>query len=138
MATKVADVMTRDPATVEMGQPISAAAQIMAGNDTGAVIVTDNGQVSGILTDRDIAVRVVAQGRGPDTPVQEACSCDVTTVRPDTSLDEVVRIMRSQTVRRLPVVDNGRPVGVVSLGDMAVERDPESALADISRAEGNL
>ncbi|GAA5055416.1 CBS domain-containing protein [Thermocatellispora tengchongensis] len=137
MATKVADVMTPDPATVEAGQPISAAARLMASNDAGAVIVTNNGQVSGIVTDRDIAVRVVAQNRGPDTPVQEATSGDVTTVGPDTSIDQAVQLMRGQAVRRLPVVENGRAVGIVSLGDLAMERDPSSALADISAAEGN-
>ncbi|MEV4178441.1 MULTISPECIES: CBS domain-containing protein [unclassified Nonomuraea] len=137
MAKTVADVMTSHPATVEADQPVSVAATLMRDNDTGAIIVNDNGRIKGIVTDRDIAVRVVADDRGPDTPVREACSPSVEAVGPDTSIDQAVQLMRTHAVRRLPVVEDGRAVGVVSLGDLAVERDPNSALADISAAEGN-
>ncbi|NUP04338.1 MAG: CBS domain-containing protein [Nonomuraea sp.] len=137
MAQTVADVMTSHPATVEGDQPVSVAASLMRDNDAGAVIVNDNGRMKGIVTDRDITIRVVADDRGPDTPVSEACSASVEAVGPDTSIDQAVQIMRSHAVRRLPVVEDGRPVGIVSLGDLAVERDPNSALADISSAEGN-
>ena len=138
MAKTVADVMTADPATVEAAQPVSVAARLMLEHDTGAVIVTDDGRVSGIITDRDITVRVVSQDKGSDTPVQEACSgSDIQTVGPDTSIDQVVQIMRSSAIRRLPVVEKGRAVGIVSIGDLAIERDPDSALADLSAAEGN-
>ncbi|MFB4263500.1 CBS domain-containing protein [Nonomuraea sp. GTA35] len=137
MAKTVADVMTSHPATVEADQPVSVAASLMRDNDTGAVIVNDNGRMKGIVTDRDITVRVVADDRGPDTPVREACSASVEAVGPDTSIDQAVQLMRTHAVRRLPVVEDGRAVGVVSLGDLAVERDPNSALADISAAEGN-
>ncbi|MFI9591566.1 CBS domain-containing protein [Nonomuraea sp. NPDC052265] len=137
MAETVADVMTSHPATVECDQPVSAAAALMRDNDAGAVIVNENGRMKGIVTDRDITIRVVADERGPDTPVREACSPWVEAVGPDTSIDQAVQIMRSHAVRRLPVVEDGRPVGIVSLGDLAVERDPDSALADISAAEGN-
>lgn len=137
MARTVADVMTADPATVDAGQPVSVAAALMRDNDTGAIIVTEDGRVQGIVTDRDIAVRLVAEEKGPDTPVREACSADVETVGPDTSIEQAVQIMRSRAVRRLPVVENDRAVGILSLGDLAMERDPDSALADISVAEGN-
>ncbi|GAA2819575.1 CBS domain-containing protein [Nonomuraea rubra] len=137
MAKTVADVMTSHPATVEADQPVSVAASLMRDNDTGAVIVNDNGRMKGIVTDRDITVRVVADDRGPDTPVRDACSPSVEAVGPDTSIDQAVQLMRTHAVRRLPVVEDGRAVGVVSLGDLAVERDPNSALADISAAEGN-
>ncbi|SEL82537.1 CBS domain-containing protein [Nonomuraea pusilla] len=137
MARTVADVMTRQPATVECDQPVSAAAALMRDKDTGAVIVNEGGRMMGILTDRDIAVRVIADGRGPDTPVREACSAYVEAVCPDTSIEQAVRLMRSHAVRRLPVLEDGRTVGIVSLGDLAIERDPGSALADISAAEGN-
>ncbi|NUR85628.1 MAG: CBS domain-containing protein [Nonomuraea sp.] len=137
MAQTVADVMTSHPATVEGDQPVSVAASLMRDNDAGAVIVNDNGRMKGIVTDRDITIRVVADDRGPDTPVSEACSPSVEAVGPDTSIDQAVQIMRSHAVRRLPVVEDGRPVGIVSLGDLALERDPNSALADISAAEGN-
>ncbi|KAB8194482.1 CBS domain-containing protein [Nonomuraea phyllanthi] len=137
MAKTVADVMTSRPATVEAGQPVSVAAALMRDNDAGAVIVNDNGRMQGIITDRDITVRVVAAGKSPDTPVREACSPYVEAVCPDTGIDQAVRVMRSHAVRRLPVMEDGRAVGIVSLGDLALERDPHSALADISAAEGN-
>jgi CBS domain-containing protein len=137
MAKTVAEVMTSRPATVEGDQPVSVAAALMRDNDAGAVIVNENGRVQGIITDRDIAVRVVADDKGPGTPVREACSPSVEAVGPDTSLDQAVQLMRSHAVRRLPVVEDGRAVGIVSLGDLAMERDPDSALADISAAEGN-
>ncbi|TDD07266.1 CBS domain-containing protein [Nonomuraea diastatica] len=137
MAKTVADVMTAHPATIEGDQPVSAAAALMRERDTGAIIVNDNGRMQGIVTDRDIAVRVVAAERGPDTPVREASSPAVEAVDPDTGIEQAVRMMRSHAVRRLPVVEDGRAVGIVSLGDLAVERDPDSALADISAAEGN-
>src|SRR5262245_12944003 len=131
MARTVADVMTSHPATIEADQPVSAAATLMRDHDTGAVIVNENGRMKGILTDR-----VVAAGLGPDTPVRQACSASVEAVEPETSIDQAVRLMRAHAVRRLPVVEDGRAVGVVSLGDLAVERDPNSALADISAADG--
>jgi CBS domain-containing protein len=137
MAKTVADVMTSHPATIEGDQPVSAAAALMRDNDAGAIIVNDNGRMQGIVTDRDITVRVIADSRGPNTPVREACSPYVEAVAPDTSIDQAVRIMRTHAVRRLPVVEDGRAVGIVSLGDLALERDPNSALADISAAEGN-
>ncbi|WP_067176871.1 CBS domain-containing protein [Microtetraspora niveoalba] len=138
MAQTVAEVMTRNPATVDSGQGVDVAAQLMRDNDAGAVIVTEGGHVSGIVTDRDIAVRVVADDKAPQTPVREVCSGeDIATVGPDTSIDQVIQIMRSKAVRRIPVVQNDQPVGIVSIGDLAIERDSGSALADISAAEGN-
>lgn len=103
-----------------------------------ASIATDNGTVSGIVTDRDIAVRLVAEDKDPRTPVAEIISdSELVTATPDMPLDQAVRLMRSRAVRRLPVVQQGRAVGVLSLGDLAMERDQNSALADISAAEGN-
>ncbi|MFG2074152.1 CBS domain-containing protein [Nonomuraea maritima] len=134
MATTVGEVMTRRLVTVEGDQPVSAAAALMRDHDTGAIIVNDNGRILGIVTDRDITVRVVADGRGPDTPVREACSRAVEAVGPDTGIDQAARLMRSHAVRRLPVVEDGRVIGVVSLGDLALESDPTSALAGISAA----
>ncbi|MER7368161.1 CBS domain-containing protein [Nonomuraea wenchangensis] len=137
MARTVADVMTRDPAAVEAEQPVSVAAALMRENDAGAVIVNESGRMQGIVTDRDIAVRVVADDKGPETPVREACSASVEAVGPDTEIDQAVQLMRTHAVRRLPVVEDGRAIGIVSLGDLAMERDQNSALADISAAEGN-
>lgn len=137
MANTISDVMTRNPVTVEASEPVRDAARRMREADTGAVIVLQNGQVAGVVTDRDITVRIVADGKDANTAVQEACSGEVTTVPPDATIDQAVQLMRSKAVRRLPVVENGRPVGMVSLGDLAVERDPNSTLADISAARGN-
>lgn len=138
MATTVAEVMTLDPTIVSANAPVSEAARHMRARNAGNVLVMDDGQLIGIITDRDIAIRVVAENKDPDTPVREACSDqDVTTVTPDTTLEQAVELMRSKAIRRLPVVEGDRPVGIVSIGDLAIERDETSALADISVAEAN-
>ncbi len=138
MAETVADVMTSTPATIDRGGSAAEAARLMAENDAGAVIVTRDGAVCGILTDRDIAVRLVARDKPASTPVAEIASeSAIETVHPGTKLDYAIELLRARSVRRLPVVEDGRPVGNVSLGDLAIERDPGSALADLSAAEGN-
>ena len=138
MAQIIADIMTRDPATIERHQSAAEAARRMAAADAGDVIVLDNGTVCGIVTDRDIAIRLVAQDKGPDTPVDDLVTGDeLVTVGPDTSISQAIQLIRGKAVRRLPVVQQGRAVGIVSLGDLAIEEDPGSALADISAAEGN-
>ena len=138
MARSIDEVMTHDPRTVETGDTLVEAARVLAEADIGSVVVVENGQVKGILTDRDIVVRALAEGRDPGaTKVGEVASLDVTTVTPDQELDEAIRLMREHDVRRLPVVKDGRPAGIISLGDIAVERDPESLLADISAASPN-
>jgi CBS domain-containing protein len=136
MATTVSDVMTRNPETVEVSETVVEAARRMRDADTGNVIVLDNGRVVGVLTDRDITIRVVAENKDLSTPVGDACSAaDLQTVGPDTSLDQAVQLMRGNAIRRLPVVENDQAVGIVSLGDLAIELDENSALADISAAE---
>lgn len=138
MAATVAEVMTSDPATVDADAPISEAARQMRTRDAGDTLVLDSGRLTGIVTDRDIAIRAVAEGKNPDTPVREVYSQqDLTTVTPDTRIELAVELMRSKAIRRLPVVEGDRPVGVVSIGDLAVEREENSALADISAAEPN-
>lgn len=138
MATTVAEVMTSDPATVDADAPISEAARQMRVRNAGNVLVVDGGRLAGIVTDRDIAVRAVAENKDPNTPVREACSeVDLITVTPDTRIEQAVELMRSKAVRRLPVVEGDRPVGVLSIGDLAMDRDKNSVLADISAAEPN-
>ncbi len=138
MANTVADVMTRNPVTIEAGEPVVEAARRMRQADSGNVIVLDNGQVVGIVTDRDITLRVVADAKDYNTPTREVCSADdLQVVAPDTSIDQAVQIMRSKAIRRLPVVEGDQAVGVVSLGDLAIERDEDSAVAEISAAEPN-
>jgi CBS domain-containing protein len=133
MARTVEEIMTHDPRTVDADASVVDAAREMRDGDVGDVIVTRGGRVSGIVTDRDIAIRAVAEGRAPEsTPVREVATEDVRALEPSQSIDEAVQAMREHDIRRLPVVDGGRPVGILSLGDLAVERDPESVLADIS------
>jgi CBS domain-containing protein len=138
MTQTVADVMTTDPRALDVTSSVEEAARAMREEGIGDVIVCDDGAVCGIVTDRDIVVRVVAEGRGPGSVrLGEMCSSDLAAVTGDTPVGEAVTLMRDRALRRLPVVDGRRPVGIVSLGDLAAERDPESALADISVAPPN-
>lgn len=134
----ISDIMARNLSTVDTGSAITEAARLMRDNDTGAVIVTDGGEMRGLLTDRDIAVRAVAEGRSPDeTTAGDICSTDLVSLEPSSTIGDAVNAMRQANVRRLPVVEGGKPVGVVSLGDLAMARDEESALAEISSASPN-
>ena len=139
MAETIRDVMTPEPATVTPTDSVVDAARAMSEGDFGAVVVVeDGGSVRGILTDRDIVVRAVAEGRDPkSTKVGEIFTTEPTTLSPDQSLDEAVDALRSSHVRRLPVVEGSQVVGIVSIGDLAQARDEKSALADISAAAPN-
>lgn len=135
MAQHVRDIMTGAPATVGPQTSVAEVARIMRDRDLGAVLVTDGDRLRGLVTDRDLVVRSVARGVDTEeTTVAGVCSDDLVTVGPDDDLDHAVRLMRQHAVRRVPVVEDGHPVGVVTLGDTAMERDPESALSDISVA----
>jgi len=138
MAQSIREVMTPNPQTVPADATLQDAAREMK-QDIGAVLVRDNGSVAGILTDRDIVVRAIAEGRDPSsTKVSDVATRDVKTLTPDATVDDAIRIVREENVRRIPVVDeSGKPQGIVSIGDLAVERDRESALADISAASPN-
>ncbi|TDQ51572.1 CBS domain-containing protein [Actinorugispora endophytica] len=138
MAQKIRDVMTARPRTIPPTATLRDAAALMRDSDVGDVIVAENDKPVGILTDRDIVVRCVAQGGAPDVErVDSVSSSRVVSVSPDADITEAARIMREKSVRRLPVVEGDTIVGVVSIGDLAIERDPRSALADISAARPN-
>jgi CBS domain-containing protein len=138
VAQKVGEIMTPAPVAVRSGQPVTEAAKVMREHGVGTVLVVDDGQLKGLVTDRDIVVRAVAETRDPAiTLVGEICSPDLVTVRPDDDADTVVQRMRERAVRRVPVVEDGHLVGVLSIGDMALERDERSALADISAQPPN-
>ncbi|HEX6712999.1 MAG TPA: CBS domain-containing protein [Thermoleophilaceae bacterium] len=138
MADTVRDLIKGDPVTVDASATAEEAAKLMDQNDIGNVLVVENDEVQGIVTDRDIVVRVVAKGNGADASVREAATTDLETIAPDTSIDDAIQKMEQGNVRRLPVVeDDGKPVGVISLGDLAQARDKDSALADISSASPN-
>ncbi|GHJ99495.1 CBS domain-containing protein [Streptomyces sp. NPDC003753] len=136
MADFVREVMTPGVVAVLPDASLVEAAQLMRAEDIGDVLVAEDGRVVGVLTDRDIALRAVADGADPLTVSARAvCTPDPVVVGPDDPVSTAVDLMRGHAVRRLPVVEDGRPVGMVSLGDLAVAQDPTSALADISQAE---
>jgi CBS domain-containing protein len=126
----VRDVMTSNPRTVSPGDSIQVAARIMKEEDTGVVPVVDNGRPVGILTDRDIVIRAVADGGPCDRPVREIATTELVFVKPDTSTREAEKIMSQRQIRRLPVVENDRLVGIVSLGDIAVKEGKDSRTGD--------
>jgi CBS domain-containing protein len=135
----VQDVMTPDPITLPETASLVDAAQKMREAGIGDVVVLDDGAVCGIVTDRDIVVRGIAEGRDPgSTTLAEVCSHELTTLSPDDQVGTAARLMREHAVRRLPVVKRGRPVGILTIGDLAVQQDPESALADVSAAPPNV
>jgi CBS domain-containing protein len=130
--------MTADPTTLPEDASVADAARKMRDEDIGDVLVVREEKLTAMVTDRDIAVRVVAEDRLPaETLLAEIASADLATVSPDDSVADAVRILREKALRRVPVVEGGRPVGVISIGDLAVERDTDSALADISASEPN-
>jgi CBS domain-containing protein len=138
MPQSIQDVMTPDPLTVDGSATARDVAQLMRDNDVGDVIVTAGGEVRGIVTDRDIVVRAVAEQPDPAAvQVQDICSSHLAQLRPSDTVEAAVATMEERAVRRVPVVEDGRPVGIVSLGDLAIERDPDSALANISAAPPN-
>jgi CBS domain-containing protein len=137
--TAIRDVMTAEAVTVSAEDPILRAAEVMRQEDVGDVFVIDaQGDLCGIVTDRDITVRAVADGQDPvSTKVDAICSHDLVTVSPDDSVDQAIRLMRERAIRRMPVIEGGRVVGALSIGDLAVQQDPDSALADISASPPN-
>ncbi|GAA3763795.1 CBS domain-containing protein [Spinactinospora alkalitolerans] len=138
MATHVSDVMHVGLATLEPQGTVADAARMMREYNTGDVLVARDERLVGIVTDRDIVVRTVASGEDPAaTPVERICSTSVAAIGPDARVDDAIRLMREHAVRRLPVSEDGRLVGVVSIGDLAAEREPDSALSDISEAPPN-
>lgn len=133
----IREVMTPSPRTVTPATSLAAAARVMAEDDIGDVLVAESKteRVVGIVTDRDIAIRAVAESRDPDTTkVRDVVSSEVVSVAPSDTVQETLELMKGLNVRRLPVVEGGRAIGVVSLGDLSVETDVGSALADISTA----
>jgi CBS domain-containing protein len=124
MGKNVKDVMTSNPTTVQSDATVVEAARIMRDQDTGIVPVVENDRLVGTVTDRDITVRVVAEGRDPEsTTLREIASTDVVSVEPEQDLSEALRLMAEHQVRRLPVVANDRLVGIVAQADVAREAD---------------
>jgi CBS domain-containing protein len=127
MATSVSDVMTSNPKTVDASSSVVEAAKLMRDEDTGIIPIVDGDRLAGTITDRDLALRVVAEGRDPQTTtVAEVASRDLVTIDPQQDLDEALRLMARHQVRRLPVVEeDGKLVGILSQADVAREATPE-------------
>jgi CBS domain-containing protein len=140
MALRVRDVMTANPVAIEEEASVVEAARAMRDGNFGSVIVVKEpgGAVCGMVTDRDIAVRVVAEGVDPSkVQLADICEGDVVTVGLDEPVDNVAKLMRDRAIRRVPVLDGARLVGVVSLGDLAKNMDEADDLAKISAAPAN-
>jgi CBS domain-containing protein len=138
MAQSIRDIMTAHPVTLPATSSVVDAALAMRDFNVGDVIVLENGQICGLVTDRDIVVRAIANGNYPaTTTLGEICSRELTTLSPTDTVDDAVRLMREKAIRRLPVVENGQPVGIVSIGDLSIERDRHSILGDIGAAPPN-
>jgi CBS domain-containing protein len=138
MDTKVRDIMTPDPVGVYYEQTVAEAARLMRDAGVGAVLVVSGESLSGMVTDRDLVIRGLAEGAGPDSPVGPLCSEKLVGVDANADLADAERLIREHAVRRLPVIDSGQIVGMVSLGDLAASAEPESPLAAVSRARANV
>jgi CBS domain-containing protein len=135
--TTTKQCMTKDPVCLLETETLTAAAQRMRDEDIGDVIVLDDtaGRIKGIVTDRDIVVRAIATDSDPSTTALSAiCTTDVVCVDPGDDIETVVELMREKAIRRVPVVENDKPVGILSIGDLAQRLDKKSALAEISKA----
>ncbi|MFC0042095.1 CBS domain-containing protein [Actinomadura rayongensis] len=138
MSQQIREIMTKSPQCVQPDTVVTDIAGTMRDQDVGAVLVTNDGRLLGVVTDRDLVTRFLADGGDPGTTTAQAVASSADyTLAPDDHVSRAVDIMRDQAVRRLPVVEDGRPVGIVSIGDLAIERDERSALADISAAPAN-
>jgi len=133
---RIKDVMTADPVVVPATAPVGKVAALMREHDIGTVLVADE-NTTGLVTDRDLVVRVLAEDGGPDTAVGVALTVAPLCLRPEDSVQAAIETMRLHAVRRIPVVEDGRPVGIVSIGDLAEDRDPDSLLGSISAAGPN-
>ena len=125
MGTKISDAMTSNPCAIDANKSVAHAAKMMKDEDVGLAPIVEGDRLVGTLTDRDIATRVVAEGKDPQTTiVRDVASMNVITVEPDQDLDEALQLMAQHQIRRLPVVENGgKLVGVVAQADVAKEAD---------------
>ena len=135
--TDVRDVMNGPVLTVEPDASAADAAQLMRDNDTGDVVITQDGRLTGIVTDRDLAVRLIAEGLDPFVSVSEVCSENPVTISPDEPLERASELMGQHAIRRLPVCEGDEVVGFVSLGDLARHVNADQTLSNISSAAPN-
>lgn len=132
---KVRDIMSAAPVCMAPGESVSAAARAMKQHGIGTILVLTDGSLSGLVTDRDITVLVLAEDRDPQTTrVGDICGSELVVLDPDDDLVQAARLVRDRAVRRIPVLRDGTPVGVVSVGDLALEKDAMSVLSGVSCA----
>jgi CBS domain-containing protein len=138
MDKKIRDIMTPDPVGVYYDQTLAETARVMRDAGVGAVLVVNGDSLSGVVTDRDLVVRGLAENAGPDSPVGPVCSAKLVGVGADANVAEAQRLMGENAVRRLPVIEDGQIVGIVSMGDLAASgTEGQSWLTEVSNAEPN-
>jgi CBS domain-containing protein len=132
MARKMRDIMSSAPVSLAAIETAATAARAMKEHGTGTVLVRTGSEFIGLLTERDITVRVLAENRDPQsTCIGDICSTRLAVLGPDDDVEEAERLVRERAVRRIPVIRDGVPVGVVSIGDLALEKDGRAALAAV-------
>jgi CBS domain-containing protein len=135
---RVSDVMSPDVVSVQLRDTLADAARAMREHNIGDVIVLNGDQLFGIVTDRDIVIRGIAEGfRAGVTEIKDIASKHVTSISPEDYVDDAMQTMKNEAIRRLPVVENGKVIGVISLGDVVLQEEPETVAADISAAPPN-
>jgi CBS domain-containing protein len=124
MAGKIRDIMSPVPVSLAPTESAATAARAMKEHGVGTVLILTDGKLSGLVTDRDITVRVLAENRDPlNTLVSDICSTELAVLGPDDDVDQATRLVRDRAVRRIPVVQDGIPVGIVSIADLALMKD---------------
>jgi CBS domain-containing protein len=135
MVRKMRDIMSPAPICMAPGEPVSVAAKAMKQHGIGAVLVLTDGTLRGLVTDRDITVRVLAENRDPlTTRIGDICSSELVVLGPDDDVEQATRLVRERAVRRIPILEDGTPVGVVSIGDLALSAGVTSAPSGVSSA----
>jgi CBS domain-containing protein len=138
MSQPIRNVMKRDVMRLSPSATVADAAKAMRDSNIGTIVVEEQGKLFGLVTDRDIVVRALAEDRDPkSTRLSDTCSKTLVSLTPDDDTDRAVQLMRERSIRRIPVVENEKIVGIVSLGDLAIERDRQSVLGNISAAPPN-
>ena len=131
---RCSEIMTRDVRTASPGMPLQEVAVLMRDGDMGSVPVVDDGKLIGIVTDRDMVIRILANGKGADRPVSEAMTTEIVTVGPDDFVFEAIRLMGDKQVRRIPVVEkDGQLTGIIAMADVALETEDEREIAETWR-----
>lgn len=138
MSVSIREIMTKDPITIDESSTVVEAAKAMQQADIGPALITSGDKLRGILTDRDIVVRVVAEGQDPGSiKAIDIATTNVQTISPDAEAGDAVRLIKENNIRRIVVAENDQPIGIVSIGDLAVALDEDSVLADISSEPPN-